>query len=370
MISAGEVSGELYGALLTGAIRKKWPDAEITGIGGDRMKKEGVDLIASISGTMGLTEAIMHLGKAIKNFRAAARAIGTLKPDVLVLIDYPDFNLALAKKAKKAGVPILYYVSPQVWAWRSGRINKIASLVDRMAVLFPFEVDLYKKTGLTCEFVGHPIMETINTDRSREELKRSLGLEPDKKIIALLPGSRTAEINRHEPLIIEIAGKIHNQFSDVQIVVPLVSGTNLSTNLPEYITVLYDRTREALACAEAAAVASGTVTLEAALLRTPMTVFYKVSSITYFLAQILVSAEFVSLVNILSQKEVVREFVQKQATAENIYQEMKKIISDNNYRLAMKTELQKISEIMKNKAASPRVASIVGEMAGWNLINV
>ena len=369
MISAGEVSGELYGALLTRAIINKWPEAEVTGIGGDRMKKEGVDIIASISGTIGLTEAIMHLGKAIKNFMAATRVINSLKPDVLVLIDYPDFNLALAKKAKKAGVPILYYVSPQVWAWRSGRINKIASLVDRMAVLFPFEVDLYKKTGLPCEFVGHPITETINIDKTKKELVRSLGLAPDKKIIALLPGSRPAEINRHEHLIIEIAGKIHNQFPDVQIVVPLVSGTNLSNNLPEYISVLYDRTREVLACAEAAAVASGTVTLEAALLHTPMIVFYKVSSITYLLAQILVSVKFVSLVNILSQKEVVREFVQERATAENIFQEIIKIISDGAYRQAMKTELQKVSEIMKHKTASLRVASIVGEMAGWNLTN-
>ncbi len=369
MISAGEASGELYGALLSREIRKNWPDAEVIGIGGNRMKREGVNLIASISNSIGITEAIKHLGQIIMTFRTASSVLKKQKPDVLVLIDYPDFNLALAKKAKKAGIPVLYYVSPQVWAWRSGRINKIAALVNRMAVLFPFEADLYKKTGLSCEFVGHPIAETINIKLSKEELKTSLGLEPDKKVVALLPGSRPSEINRHRVLIMQVAEKIHKQFPDVQIVVPLVSDTGLSVKFPGYITVLYDRAREVLACAEAAAVASGTVTLETALLQTPMTVFYRLSAVTYLLAQILISVKFISLVNIISQKEVVKEFVQKKADAENIYQELKKIMSDNDYRQAMKAELRMIYKTMTEKTASPRVASIVGELAGWNPTN-
>ncbi|HDK82292.1 MAG TPA: lipid-A-disaccharide synthase [Nitrospirae bacterium] len=369
MISAGEASGELYGALLSREIKKIWPDADIMGIGGSRMKKEGVRLIASTSSAIGITEVIMHLKEIIKTYRIAKNALVDQKPDVLVLIDYPDFNLTLAKKAKRAGVPILYYVSPQVWAWRAGRVKKIAALVNKMAVLFPFEVELYRDAGLACEFVGHPVAESINISSSSEELKKELGLDPAKKVIAVLPGSRPAEIKNHQSLVKDISEMIHKEFHDVQILVPLVSGTGFTIDIPSYVHVIYDRTREVVACSEAAAAASGTVTLETALLGTPMVVFYKVSAITFFLARILVSVKFASLVNLLSDREVVREYIQKNATAENIFREIKKIISDNDYRQAMKTELQKVSEIMKDKTASPRVASIVGEMAGWNPIN-
>ena len=192
MISAGEVSGELYGALLSRAVKNKWPDTEIIGLGGNRMKAEGIQIIAPISSVLGLTEAIKHCGEVIKNYKKAKEALVKQKPDILVVIDYPDFNLALAKKAKTAGIPVLYYVSPQVWAWRAGRVKKIASRVNKIAVLFPFEVDIYRNTGLPCEFVGHPIAETIDIGLTKEELKHKLGLDPNKAVIALLPGSRPA----------------------------------------------------------------------------------------------------------------------------------------------------------------------------------
>ncbi|MCK5512232.1 MAG: lipid-A-disaccharide synthase, partial [Thermodesulfovibrionia bacterium] len=172
MISAGEASGELYGALLSREIKKKWPETEIMGIGGSRMEDAGVKLIASMSSAIGFTETIKHWRQIIKSYKKAKEVLVTQRPDILVLIDYPEFNIALAKKAKSAGIPILYYVSPQVWAWRSGRVHKIASLVNKMAVLFPFEVDIYKNTGLECEFVGHPVAETIDITREKEELKK------------------------------------------------------------------------------------------------------------------------------------------------------------------------------------------------------
>ena len=161
MISAGEASGELYGAMLCREVKKIWPDVEISGIGGPRMKEEGVSLIAPISHIMGIVEVFKHLGEIIGTYNKAKNALINNRPDLLILIDYPDFNLILAQKAKQAGIPVLYYVSPQIWAWRKGRINKITALVDKVAVLFPFEVDCYKETGLPCEFVGHPITERI-----------------------------------------------------------------------------------------------------------------------------------------------------------------------------------------------------------------
>ncbi len=369
MISAGEASGELYGALLSRAIKRIWPDAEIIGIGGNRMRGEGVHLVASISSAIGLTETMRHWRQIIKSFKKAKEALVRQKPDILVLIDYPDFNIALAKKAKSAGVPILYYVSPQVWAWRAGRVKKIASLVNKIAVLFPFETDIYKNAGLPCEFVGHPIVETIDINQTKEELKKKLGLDPSKLVITLLPGSRPTEIKRHQPLIKEVAEKIHNEFPETQIVVPLVSGTRLKEDLPNYIKVLYDHTSKAVACSEATAVASGTATLETALLSTPMVVFYKLSPLTIFFGKLLAKVKFISLVNLLSEKEVVVELIQKNATAEKIFSELKRIMNNHEYRQNMMSNLQKIREIIGGKTASSRVASMVGKLAGWNSTN-
>jgi lipid-A-disaccharide synthase len=369
MISAGEASGELYGALLSRALKRIWPDTEIIGIGGNRMRGEGVHLIASISSAIGLTETIRHWREIIKSFKKAKEALVKQKPDILVLIDYPDFNIALAKKAKSAGVPVLYYVSPQVWAWRAGRVKKIVSLVDKIAVLFPFEVDIYKNAGLPCEFVGHPIVETIDMNQTKEELKKKLGLVPYKRVITFLPGSRPTEIKRHQLLIKEVAEKIHNEFPETQIVVPLVSGTRLKGDLPNYIKVLHGHTSKAIACSEVTAVASGTATLESALLGTPMVVFYKLSPLTIFFGKLLVKVKFISLVNLLSRKEVVVELIQKNATSEKIFLELKRIMNNHEYRQNMISNLQKIRDIIGEKTASSRVASMVGKIAGWNSTN-
>lgn len=370
MISAGEVSGELYGALLSLAVKSKWPDTEIIGLGGNRMKEEGIKIIAPISSVLGLTETIKHCGEVIKNYKKAKEALVKQKPDILVLIDYPDFNLALAKKAKTAGIPVLYYVSPQVWAWRAGRVKKIVSRVNKIAVLFPFEVDIYRNTGLPCEFVGHPIAETIDIGQTKEELKQKLGLDPNKAVIALLPGSRPAEINRNQQLIRDVAEKIHSEFPNIQAVIPLVSGTELHEEMPNYIRVIYDRTAEVVACSEAAAVASGTATLETALLGIPMVVFYKLSFLTGFFARFLIKVKFISLVNLLYGKAVVVELIQENATAEKIFSELKRITGDSEYRQNMISSLMKIKEVMGGKTASSRVASMVGEIAGWNSTNV
>jgi lipid-A-disaccharide synthase len=369
MISAGEASGELYGALLIQKIKKKWPDAEIFGIGGKRMKSEGIHMIASISGSFGLSESFLHWGNIIRTFRKAKETLVRHKPDILVLIDYPEFNIALAKKAKSSGIPVLYYVSPQVWAWRSGRVKKIASRVDRMAVLFPFEVELYKRTGLPCEFVGHPVAETIDFDQSKVEIKKRLGIGPDTQVIALLPGSRVSEIKRHEALLRMTAEKIHSEFPDIQIVVPLAPGTDLKGECPDYMKKIHGHTVEAVACSDATAVASGTATLETALLGVPMVVFYRLSSLTVFLGRILIKVRFISLVNLLSNRGVVLELIQKNATAENVFSEIKKLLKDSEYRHNMILNLQDIRKTMGGKNASSRVASMVGELAGWNSTN-
>ena len=367
MICAGEASGELYGALLSREIKNKWHDAEITGIGGSRMKEEGVKLIAPISSAIGITEVIKHLWEIKEVFNKAKQALTDKRPDVLVLIDYPDFNLALAKKAKSLNIPIFYYVSPQVWAWRSGRVKKIAALVNKMAVLFPFEADIYNKAGLHAEFVGHPVAETIDFNFTKDELKQKLGLAPDKPVITLLPGSRPAEIKKHMPILKEVVEMLHRELPYMQIVIPLAQESSLTGEiLPHYVTVVKGRTRESVACSEVSAVASGTATLETALLGTPMTVFYKLSPLTFFFGKLLIKVKFVSLVNILSGREVVKELIQAKATAGNIFSEIKKILRDDKYRQEMIVNLNRIKEIMGKKTASARVAGMIGELAGWN----
>jgi len=365
MISAGEASGELYGAMLSREIKKLWPDVKIFGMGGARMEEEGVSLIAPISHVIGIFEAARHLVEIKKIFNKARDALLNERPDVLVLIDYPDFNITLAQKAKSAGIPVLYYVSPQVWAWRRGRIKRIASLVNKIAVLFPFEADHYKDTGLPCEFVGHPVVETINIRQTKEELKESLGLDPHRGVIALLPGSRPGEISRHEHIIAELAGRINAEFPDMQILIPLVQGTSFAAPLPDHAKIIYGKSTEVIACSEAAAVASGTATFQTALLGIPMVVFYKVSFLTFHLVNFLIKVKYVSLVNILSDKEVVKELLQSNATSDKIFPELKKIIKDLPYRNEMISSLDKIKKMMQDKKPSARVASIVGEIAGW-----
>jgi lipid-A-disaccharide synthase len=249
-------------------------------------------------------------------------------------------------------------------------VKKIASLVNKIAVLFPFEVNIYRKTGLACEFVGHPITETVDISHTKKQLKENLGLDSNNKVLALLPGSRPAEISRHEQIIVEVAEKIHNEYPEMQIIVPFVSGTNFTDELPDYIKVISDCTTEVVACSEAVAVASGTATLEAALLGTPMVVFYKLSTLTMFFAKLLVKVKYISLVNLLSGKEVVKELVQKNATSDNLFSELKKILSDNEYKQTMVSNLQKIRDMMGQKTASERVASIIGELAGWSSTSV
>lgn len=369
MIVAGEASGELYGALLSREIRKRWQDVEIVGIGGSHMENEGVKLLSHSAGAMGITELVSHLGEIRNSFRKAKQALINQRPDVLVLIDYPDFNIALAKKAKSLRIPILYYVSPQVWAWRRGRVKKIASLVNRIAVLFPFEVDVYKNAGIPVEFVGHPVAETIDIGQTKEELKQKLGLNPDKPVITLLPGSRHSETKRHTPILRGVAEMIHSELPELQIVIPIMPESELTEKMPGYVTVLKGLTKEAVACSDVSAVASGTATLETALMGTPMVVYYKLSPLTFFFGKLLVKVKFISLVNILSDREVVVELIQKRATAQNIFSEIKRILTDSKYRMEMIQSLNKIKELLGEKTASARVASMVGETAEWNTTN-
>jgi lipid-A-disaccharide synthase len=411
MIITGESSGELYGSLLAQALKNKYPDVHILGVGGDRMSKSGVELISRISGAFGLTELLTALKDLKVTFKGTTEAIKKFMPHVLVLIDYPDFNIKVAEFAKTLGIKILYYVSPQVWAWRKGRIKKIASLVDRMAVVLPFEAEIYRKAGVPCEFVGHPIVEeieavlqSINSPSSpftknppsppfnkgacdelsrvgnggiidsefRAFFKTSLDLEANLPLLSLLPGSRPHELKRLLPLMIEVVRKLKKTFSNYQFCIPLAPNTD-EEKYSHYLEILKQEgavvkkgeSIRALAASDMAVIASGTATLQAAFLEVPMVVVYRLSPSSYFLGRLLIDVKYISLVNILSGRGVVPELLQQRASPEGIIRELKKILADMPYKEEMINYYRLIKEPFLGLRASKRVTEIIGEMAGW-----
>jgi len=373
MIVAGETSGELYGALLAEALKKKVPQIRVIGIGGERMQAVGVELLSGIASAFGLTEALSSLKTLKETFRKASGAFRAYRPSVLILIDYPDFNLRLAAEARKQNIPVLYYVSPQVWAWRQGRVKKIAKLVDRMAVILPFEEQIYRDTGLDAEFVGHPILDEMRQIQpDKKTLKAELGLDPDIQLISLLPGSRPHELERLLPLLLDTVKRSVHDLPGYQYCLPLAPNTNLiqyktliDALQHEGVTVSKGRSLKTLAASDYAVIASGTATLQAALLGLPLVVVYKVFPLTFWLAKRIVKVKYASLVNILSKRKVVRELLQEDATVENIILELKRMVSDTAYRTEMQKAYDDVRKIFAAKHASDRVSEMVIEMAGW-----
>lgn len=399
VIISGESSGELYGSLLAKALKKKHPDIRIMGVGGKRMIEAGVEIISDISDAFGLVEALSSFRKIKTSFENSVNILKECRPDVLVLIDYPDFNLKLAKKARDLGIKILYYVSPQVWAWRKGRVQKISTLVQRMALILPFEEKIYKDAGLSCEFVGHPILEEIDAtlqsiikakDRdssdlsyiiknpeSRKNIKTHLGFDSNKSLLSLLPGSRPHELKRLLPFMVDIVRQLRKDTEiqlerNYQICIPLAPNIDeeqyhfyLNALKNEGATINKGASVEVLAASDLAVVASGTATLQTAFLGVPMVVVYKLSPITFFLGKLIVKVKHISLVNILAGKEIVKELLQREANPTAVIKELKKIIFNKNYREEMIKAYNFIREPFTGKKASDRVAEMVIELAGW-----
>lgn len=371
MIIAGEASGELYGALLTKAIRQLWPRVKIVGVGGEKMREAGVLLFAEITSAFGFFEAISAFRRVKKTFDTTVEMMKKIKPNVIVLIDYPDFNLRLAKVARKMGIKILYYVSPQVWAWRKGRLKTIGRLVDKMAVILPFEEELYKSRAIPCEFVGHPIIEEIRALK-REYAREELGIGEADKVISILPGSRTNELDRLLPVLLEFVKAFKRDCPQYKIILPVASSVNIEKYAlmfelfeREGVQIIYGGSLHALAVSEMAVIASGTATLQSVLIGTPTIVIYKVSPFSYILAKMIVRVKFISLVNLIFGREVVKELIQGAATAENILKEVKKIQFNEEYRNKMKESFNELLKIYENKNPSLRVGEIIGEVAGW-----
>jgi len=366
MIVAGEASGDIYAADLVCQAQLLDPALRFFGIGGARMREAGVDTLVDSAdmAVMGLVEVISHFGVISAAFKKLQRILQNEPPDLLILIDYPGFNLRLAKVARKAGVKVLYYISPKVWAWKAGRVKTIAANVDHIAVIFPFEIPIYERAGLPVTFVGHPLLDMVDVNMTRDDAALSFGLDPLRKIVGLFPGSRRSEIERMLPTIIASARCLQEQYPDVQFVLPLASTLRDSEVLPQFAAsgiqpiVTRQRIHDLIRSCDAVISVSGTVTLEVALIGTPMVIIYKLAPLTYLLAKRLVKISHIGLCNIVAGETVVKELIQDQANPAAISAEIEKILGNVLYAIEMKQKLSAVRSQLKCGGASANVARL------------
>jgi lipid-A-disaccharide synthase len=365
LLVVGEASGDLHGSHLVRALRERDSALEISAVGGEALKREGAKIIfdvARIAG-MGLTELAGNLTSLWRAYSQVKKNLREQKPSLLILIDFPDFNLRVARVAKRLGVPVLYYISPQVWAWRKRRIAEIARLADRVAVVFPFEAPLYEQAGVKVEFVGHPLLDVARASRPREETLARLGLDPSKQTIALLPGSRRREVAYHLPVMIEAAEILSREMALQFILVRAstvgrdslersLSGASVGVSLSDgdAYNVLH-------AC-DLAWTASGTATLETALMLRPMVIVYRLARMTYALARRLVRVDSIGMANIIAGEKVVPELIQNEVTAERIAAESRAILGDRELRERMISKLSLVRAKLGSPGAAGRTADI------------
>ena len=372
LIIAGEASGDLYGGNLVKAIRTVDPSIYFLGVGGSHMKEAGVRLLrhAEEMAVVGLPGA-KRLLTIFEAFREVSASLTHWRPDLIILIDYPEFNLMLAGRAKRHGIPVMYYVSPQIWAWRSGRINTIRSRVDRMVVILPFEEKLYQEAGVRVSFVGHPLLDLIMLENEEGSLSRRYGNKGSRQLIGLLPGSRSSEVSRLLPVMLDMAAILVDMIPKVHFLVPLaptisreqVNPYLYGRNLP--LTVVTDSTHEVIRACEMIVAASGTVTLEAAILGTPLVVVYKVNPLTYWLGKRLVKVNHVALANIIAGETVAPELIQHEVTPERLAREAMNIFNDHGRKEWIKRRLQDVREELGTPGASDKAAVIALELMGW-----
>jgi lipid-A-disaccharide synthase len=365
MMITGEVSGDLYGSLLAAEIASIDPDIRISGIGGDRMRGVGVEtfLDSDDLSVVGFWEAIVRLGKLRSALSQAKETIKRLRPDVLILIDYPGMNLRLASFAKERGIKVMYYVSPQVWAWGRNRLNLIRKNVDKMAVILPFEVDLYEKEGIDVTYVGHPLIDIVKTGLDAEGFSTKMGLGENGNLVALMPGSRTQEIKQHIQPLIRTASLLREQLPSVSFI--LVSLPTFREMLEKEIeeagvpiAVTTDYRYDVLRHSRLAIACSGTATLEAALLGTPMIVIYRLALFSWLLGKMIVKVPYISLANLVAGEEVVPEFIQGAVNPKTLADEAVKMLTDDARREHIIKQLETVKQSLGPGGATARTARL------------
>jgi len=362
---AGEASGDLHGAGVVRALKRHRPDLDLFGVGGDQMRGEGMDVLFHIDrlAFMGFVEVLKNL-RTVRELRG--RLLSTLrtrKPDVAVLIDYPGFNLRFARTLSELGVPVIYYISPQVWAWHRSRVKQMRGIVTSMKVVFPFEVEIYRSAGIDVDFVGHPIVERISCNTTRDPFFAEHGLNPTKKLVALLPGSRNQEIEKIFPVMIDAARRLVQSFG-VQVAVGVAPNLGLQVlgrfPLKENgIIPVEHATYDLMHHADVAIVTSGTATLETGWFGTPMVIVYKTSPLTYQIGRMLVDVPNIGLANIVAGKQITPELIQGDLTSSRLFEEVSSLIADEAKAGKMRQDLGIIREKLGGPGASEKVAQSV-----------
>jgi lipid-A-disaccharide synthase len=369
MLVVGEASGDAHGAQLVEALHKRDATLRIYGVAGERLQRtqfEALFSVAELTG-MGLVELVGNLGNLWRGYSLLKRALKERRPNLLVLIDFPDFNLRLARLAKTLRIPVLYYVSPQIWAWRKGRVRQIARWVDQMAVIFPFEAAFYERHGVKATFVGHPLLESVQARADRATIMNKMGLDPEKPAIALLPGSRHGEVSRHLPVMREAALRLHRE-REIQffcVCANTIDATKVAAALAHpalRVPVVKNDRYDAIHAADLVWAASGTATLETALLGRPMIVVYRLSWLTYLIARLLVRVEHIGMVNLIAGERLVPELVQGDVNPARMTAESRILLDDPKVRARIISKLSTVRERLGGPGAADRVADLAVAM--------
>ncbi len=372
MIVAGEASGDLHGARLVSAMKAKRPDLVFSGMGGRELAAVGVHLLfdAKKIAVVGIAEVLTHLSDILAARKILRSHLRESRPDLLILIDFPDFNFMLAKSAKKLGIPVFYYISPQVWAWRPGRVKTMKKLVDRIGVILPFEEKFFRDRGVDAKYVGHPLLDSVKQNCSPDEFRTSRKIPAGNKCVGLLPGSRKREISSLLPILLAAAEQIQIKSREpVSFCIPLASTVSkedlITAGIGEYekrldIHLITENRYDMMAACDAAVVVSGTVTLELALLDTPMVVVYKISKSTYRIGIWFISKElkYFSLVNLIADAPIVSELFQEEVNPQRIEEELSAILHAGGKREAMEQGLRLVRKKMGKKGASIKAAEL------------
>jgi len=373
MISCGEASGDVYASALASALQDASPGVEVFGFGGARLRRAGADLIGDYAGfsVTGLIEAASVLPRSWSMIRTLRDAARTRRPDVFVAVDFPDFNFRLLPIMHALGIPIVYYVSPQLWAWRAGRMRTLRRYIARMLVIFPFEVDLYDRAGVPVEFVGHPLLDLAKPVRGRETLLSAHGLDPRHPVVGLLPGSRPNEIHRILPILARAVPLITARVPGVQFVIARVPSladdlfapiTALRTTGAK-VAIVEDAADDVLAASDIVVTASGTATVQTAIHGRPMVIVYRLSPLTYAVGKLIVRVPQYGMVNLIAGRQVVPELIQHDLTAENVAREAVSLLTDKARAEQVRTDLAAVRAALGGPGASTRAADAVLRIA-------
>ncbi|PPK75216.1 lipid-A-disaccharide synthase [Methylobacter tundripaludum] len=370
LFSAGESSGDQHAANMFLELKKQQPDIKGIGMGGAKMAQAGIDIrydSANIA-VIGVVEVIKHYAEIRRALTLMQALVATERPDLLVCVDYKEFNFKLARYAKQQGIKVLFYVSPQVWAWRPGRVKAYGKVIDMMAVIFPFETAYYDAEKVPVRYVGHPSVDKVHAQYSKDEDLTRFGLDKKKPIVGLLPGSRVNEIKRMLPVMLAAAETVQAGLPECQFILPQadsISDALLEQYLcqsPLAITIIKNQPYDVIQCCDAVMTTSGTATLEIALLTVPMVIAYKLSPLTYWLGKWLVNTPFIGLPNIVSGKSIVKELIQHDAIADNLATEVIRILTDKAYADEMRQNLGQVKQQLGQGGGSKNMAQLALEM--------